>query len=98
MVTNDFHGNLGKIAARSILRFAVQRAIFCPSCDRVLDVRRAVLIEIKATGRHLISCGACFDKPRIQEAVASKQPGELDIIDGRALSKRAPRRKVKEAS
>lgn len=34
------------IANREALRYAVQRTIFCPQSGRVLDVRRAVLVEI----------------------------------------------------
>jgi hypothetical protein len=48
------------IADAMLIKFSVQQAIFCPDCDRVLDMHDAVHTEAK--GRHGIACGACFDQ------------------------------------
>lgn len=40
---------LEKTAAAQLVRYAVQRAMFCKQCSAVLDYRRAVLVELVET-------------------------------------------------
>ena len=47
---------------RELLRYAVSRAMFCPDCQAILDVRRAVLIERELDGQSAISCVECWTK------------------------------------
>jgi hypothetical protein len=70
---------------KGILIFAIQNTMFCPYCETILDVRRAVHLEAQKDGRTVLSkvlCAACFDKakPRLD-----KMPYALEIIDGREL-------------
>lgn len=49
---------------RSAVRAAVQRAIFCGTCEGVLDLDRAVLVEnVNRTGRCgvAVCCTRCWD-------------------------------------
>jgi len=78
-------------AGRIVVRAAVQRAIFCPRCDQVLDVRDAVLV----TGPRgaAVACGSCFDYQINEQAVYWAKPraeilalfGPDGIDDGREL-------------
>jgi len=64
---------------RNVLRYAVQRNMFCNCCEEVLDVRRAAHIDAR-TG-YAVMCGNCLDKYRDRF-----KPG-VEIIDGRELEK-----------
>ena len=44
---------------KQLLRYAVSRAIFCPTCKGILDVRRAVLAETSALA--VIECASCWE-------------------------------------
>lgn len=63
---------------RGILAHAVGRAICCPQCGNILDVKRAVLVEYK--GRNGIACASCFDR-----CAAKGIPEGAEIIDGRLI-------------
>lgn len=75
---------------REIVRFAVQRAIFCPGCQNVLDVDDAVVVT---GGGAAVSCGSCFDSSikvvaeyhgkTVEEILALLGPENVD--DGRLL-------------
>lgn len=71
---------------RNLVKYAAGRAIFCPSCDDILDQKRTVVVTTPA-GRTMTYCGQCWDKVA---AVAAADPRfvELDILDGRQLFKR----------
>jgi hypothetical protein len=45
---------------REAVRYAVQRAIFCPDCGGILDMDDAVLIT--GSGGAGVACGACWDR------------------------------------
>ncbi len=60
--------------------YAVQRAITCPSCGNILDVRRSVYIEVKDGSKHYIVCATCFDEKK--EGLAPVRD-HLLIHDGR---------------
>jgi hypothetical protein len=76
---------------RELIKFAVQREIFCPYTKVVLDVRRAVLIQ--QTGAGAIVCSADYwDKVRgsvlngIEDAkAAGRLPADyaVEVLDGR---------------
>lgn len=78
-------------ANRALIKYAVQRAIFCPFSGAILDVSRAVLVQ--ATGsRPFICTAAHWDTVKdsvaagIQEAKDAGTIGQdvtLDVLDGR---------------
>jgi hypothetical protein len=61
---------------RNLLRYACGTKIFC-RCGQVLDAPGAVMISSSA--RTAVCCAKCFD------AVKTKLPEGLDILDGRVL-------------
>ena len=69
-----------------LIGYACGRAIFCPSCDTILDRDDAVLYTPRANeGTSAILCGSCSDSMRdslrpIDEAVLLAR---TDIYDGR---------------
>jgi hypothetical protein len=73
-------------AARAILRYEVTRAIFCPRCSAVLDVRSAVVVELNGATLG-VSCGACFT-PKLRAAILGIS-SDVTLYEGRTLS--APR-------
>ena len=72
---------------RESLKFSVQRQIFCPYTDRILDVRQAVLLTVKGQ----VSCvefvmhANHWDgvKDSVLAAYGSKPGYVVDVIDGR---------------
>lgn len=50
----------GAEAGRIVVRAAVMRAIFCPDCGHILDIRDAVLVT--GTRGAAVACGRCFDR------------------------------------
>lgn len=85
-------------AARTILRYAVQRQIVCPYSGVVLDVRRAVLLDgsdyertdgTGRKGRMDIMDGAVYDhllsKVGGLDALQEKLGYQVDVLDGRDL-------------
>lgn len=76
--------------ARIALRYAVQRQIFCPYCDKVLDVRDAVLLDGSDHGGSMAIMHATeYDKVLAGvgtlEALEEKFGHKLDVQDGRVL-------------
>jgi hypothetical protein len=71
-----------------LLRYAVQTAICCPRCGHVLDVRRAGLVETKAST--IVGCRGCTEtllsevKERIGEEKYGKalKAGILEVTIG----------------
>jgi hypothetical protein len=71
-----------------VLRYAVQTAIWCPSCEGVMDVRRAGTLE--AAGKISIGCRECLEASiaQIQRRVgmakwdAALKAGILDVTLG----------------
>ena len=92
---------------REALKYAVGRALSCPTCGRILDARRSVLMTpmrspaANASRGCSIACGNCWDKfvARAAAKVGMDSPGVLadlkangyDIDDGRALFARVQR-------
>jgi hypothetical protein len=78
---------LERMLNRQLLRFACGTAIFCPSCETILDCDDAVSFAV--AGRTGIRCGSCFDS---QLTDAAQQAGIttddartkiVDLVDGR---------------
>ncbi len=70
-----------------LLRYAAGRAIFCPSCDHILDARRSVLMCANDNGPTAILCGDCYDEMRerlsaVEDAAFVRG---VDVTDGRSL-------------
>ena len=86
---------------KQLLRYAVSRAMFCPTCDCVLDMRRAVLTEgSEQTG---IACVSCWESllERMRERFGADRVAEvltdISVTDGRELNGRAHRDPVNVA-
>ena len=71
--------DLERIANAGLLKFAVGRKVFCPSCGGALSTANAVLITSE-TGAG-IACGDCFDR---EAKAIGPLPDGLEIIDGRS--------------
>jgi len=82
-------------AAQEAVRYAVQRALTCPTCSRILDMDDAVLVTSKSNAG--IACGKCYDKQALKLARKAKlSVGEyhvslhnqgITVDDGRVLKK-----------
>ncbi len=85
---------LEKTVTRNALRFHVSHAIFCPACQSVMDVRRAVEVDFRKGDQLVhsaIRCAACYD--RNQEyfnKVAGERGLTVEVTDGRILYKAEP--------
>jgi hypothetical protein len=72
---------------RESLRGSVQRAIFCPSCGNVLDMRRAVEVSAWKDSdclKVVVVCAKCWDahlpsRPPVPAEI------KLEVLDGREL-------------
>lgn len=71
---------------RNLVKAAVMRQIFCPSCDNILDMRRAVLVT--GHGSAACVCGKCWD---IAKSHVTKKLEGTEVLDGRVLWGRAKR-------
>lgn len=77
--------DLKRTVNKGLLRYAVQRAIFCPHCRGILDVRDARLIEVD--NKHGIICGACWKRrrtPRARITVIEPSGKQLVLLPGEA--------------
>jgi hypothetical protein len=75
---------------RELLRYAVQRAIFCPYCQKVLDVRDAVLLDGTGHGgrmdiMHAAEYDFVIEKTGSLEKLEQKFGYKVDILNGREL-------------
>lgn len=78
-----------KRAGRAIVKAAVMRAIFCPYTERILDMRRAVVVD---TGtRSFVMSAAHWDKineahPDLRAELEARNNGRaITVYDGREL-------------
>ncbi len=79
-----------RVLARTTLRYAVQRAIFCPYCGKILDIRDAVLLDGSDHGGKMhILHAAEYDRVIEAEgnlaALEEKFGHKIDVLDGREL-------------
>lgn len=91
----DFDTYTRDTITRNFFRGMVGQAMFCSSCQRVLDYRRAVLF-----GQHIV-CAPCYDAVRTravakgtEESVSATERDmaeRLDFIDGRAFGRKGKR-------
>ena len=79
-----------------LLRGVTAHAMFCPACDKTLDCRRAVHVELLVddkTAHTGVMCGKCFDSVPLKErrgGIAALLPDHdvaFDVIDGRVPTK-----------
>lgn len=82
---------------RNLLKEAVGRAIFCPACKRVLDVRRAVELDYYRASDGIgtsglagvrVLCTSCYDAKCADGKLKAQLEGtglHFEVIDGRAL-------------
>lgn len=88
-----FDDYLKRTVTRNLLKFAAGNAIFCPSCQTVMDWKRTAIIEVNKDGKTLVSktqCCKCLDKALERyKAVVADHGATLEITDGREWSKRA---------
>lgn len=84
-----------KRVGRLIVKAAVMRTIFCPFTNKVLDMRRAVVI-VTPTAQFVCSAAhwddslakvGGLDQLRAQMAGRLGRPADVDIYDGRELFK-----------
>lgn len=68
------------VEAQTLL-YAVQRAMFCQSCDAVLDVRRAVLAHAPSSQAEIV-CSVCWDARTADGAGPDR---DREVIDGRVV-------------
>jgi hypothetical protein len=75
---------------RNLLKYHVQRQMFCRVCKRILDVRSAVSLDVLDAHGNIAAtacyCTTCHDKqlPKFQAAAQEKQC-TLAMLDGREL-------------
>lgn len=79
---------------RGLVQHAVSKAMFCPGCEHVLEMKRAVLAT-REDGKNGIACGDCYDKRTnalasslgmTREALDAKLPElGIEVLDGRKL-------------
>jgi hypothetical protein len=91
-MADTFEGYATRTITRGFFRSMVGRAMFCASCQRVLDYRRAVLF-----GTHIV-CAPCYQRVRDNAVAKSDEAAvsaterdmaaRLDFIDGRKLGGR----------
>jgi hypothetical protein len=76
---------------KSLLRYAIQRQMFCNACGKFLDIDDAVLVKIP--GVSAVACSGCYEKEKqrtIKMTSADEwnkaiQDKTLEITDGRTL-------------
>lgn len=86
------------MAKKASLKSWVQQQMFCPLCSSILDVRRAVEIEVNRTSGSFVEgqivCAKCWEGPGLRLArflERAKDSGyTVDINDGRELFKEDP--------
>lgn len=71
-------------AHRTLLTYAVSRAMFC-RCGAVLDAPSAVLTMGPAEGSTRVECAKCYGRPPFCAVVPAIGGGEYTVLDGRAL-------------
>lgn len=72
---------IARRANREILKYAVQRAMFCEFTGSVLDVRRAVLVE--APHKSYIITTEHWDKVKDSILDHPSLAGKVKVLDGR---------------
>ena len=82
---NPILSDLERTIRRQVLKFHVGQAIFCPECQSVMDVRRAVEVDYEAPNGTVvhssIRCTDCFDKNPPAEGIGITRK----VNDGRVL-------------
>lgn len=86
-----------KQISKNLLRHHVMQSITCPQCGKILDMSRAVSIDLMKDGdlkRTWILCSDCWDKRKLAlNDVATQSGHALEALDGRELFGPKVRRK-----
>lgn len=98
MLHNDsFFNPLRDHAARELLKFAAGHNIFCRICQRILDCKTTVHVEVRqgaSCSHSATQCEKCWAKIEPQvEAAAKQHSATLDITrwPGRKVNQRKPK-------
>ena len=76
----DLLEGLAGTLSRQAVRYAVQRAIFCPDCRSILDTGKAILFTDTAKHKASVVCETCF-RSLITLACAKYGMGRRWIFD-----------------
>lgn len=76
---------------RELIKYAVQRAIFCPYTGQVLDMRRAVLVQVKGGGSFIMTAdwwdaqkaNVLLGIEDAKNAGAIPADTQVEVLDGR---------------
>lgn len=78
---------MARTVNRNLLKYAVGRAMFCPSCETIMDYRRAVLITVMRGNDTLATkclCTKCWDPKQSTFTTAMTDKGlSVELVDGR---------------
>jgi hypothetical protein len=75
----DLLEGLAGTLSRQAVRYAVQRAIFCPDCQHVLDTGNAILFTDTAKHKASVVCETCF-RSLVDTQAAKHGIGRLGIL------------------
>ena len=84
----DLLERLAGTLSRQAVRYAVQRAIFCPDCQHVLDTGKAILFTDTEKHKASVVCETCF-RSLVDTASAKYGKGRPWILDAMLDSKGA---------
>lgn len=74
-----------KMADREILRYAVQREIFCPVSGKILDVRRSVLLMGEGIKTYVVHADVWDEIGYAALDACTEQGLTAEVYDGREL-------------
>lgn len=74
-----------RMADREILRYAVQREIFCPASGKILDIRRAVLLMGEGIKARVVHADVWDEHEGKILAAIDEQGLTPEVYDGREL-------------
>lgn len=99
----DYLSPLEKTLNRNSLKYSVGRAIFCPGCRDIMDVRRAVEVTASQNGNIVMVkalCITCWDKQRAEfERKLAELKATIEVLDGRVLfPSKATKRRIKSTA
>lgn len=89
----DAMSDMGREVAKELLRFHVSQEMFCPRCKSILDVKKAVSIDMTDRHGNTLSralCVTCYDSGKERFAKDCEAKGiKVETLDGRKLYARA---------
>ena len=77
--TKEIDGYLERRMRHELLKYAVQRAMFC-RCGSILDVRHAVLLDAEKSGAGIqVCCRRCWEK--VKDRILERFP-DIEVTEG----------------